>query len=139
MRGLVLLAPLALAACVDQARMDGVAFQRQFTLAENYQAVYARTNSQMRECYSGGGGLGPVLSVDGQLYPDLGYGEIQSGISSITYMPTTLVRIDREGAGARVSMKTSAYANIETTLAWLEYFARGGQRCPVFTEAPPPL
>ncbi|SFO91125.1 hypothetical protein [Tranquillimonas alkanivorans] len=128
---------VGLAGCTSQAQLDQTAFQRQFQLQENYQAVYARSNRQMRACNQ----ASYYADVDGQLYPDLDYGEIVFGTSGgFVYSPFNVIRVERNGAGALVKLKTLTMAE-EGTLEWLEYWARGGTRCPKvhYSETPPPI
>ncbi|MCZ4260972.1 hypothetical protein O4G76_09000 [Limimaricola sp. G21655-S1] len=129
---------LALAACTSQTQLETTAFQRQFSLAENYQAVYARSNSQMRECFAVGMA---EFNVDGQLYPELGYGEIIFGVNGMFgYQPYNQIRIDKNGTGATVSLK-SLTQTPQSSMNWLEYWTKGGQRCPriSYAETPPAL
>lgn len=124
---------LGLAACgPTQTTLDAMPYQRQFGLAENYQAVYARTFEKLRQCLGGGAGIISIppisLEVDGQLYSDLGYGTMQVGANMpLGYEPAFQVRVDREGTGSIVSVKSAAPG--DQFPAWAEYYARGGQVC----------
>ena len=124
-----------LASCMSQEQLDASSPTRVFNLNENYQAVYARTNKSMRKCLTVLG----VSTVDGQLYPELGYGEITSGVSSLSYSPNDYVKVSKVRSGAIVEIKHLG-AGKKIASEWLEYWVRGGSRCPVGPgEVPPRL
>jgi hypothetical protein len=135
---MTIFATVALVACTNQSDLDAMPAQRSLMLNENYQAVYARTNIAMRNCNSAGTA---AAVVDGQLYPELGYGEVTFGAANISgFSPLNYIRIDREGDGALVSLK-SLTSTPESSLNWLEYWTKGGTTCPVvsYAEIPPAL
>ncbi len=123
--------------CVSQEQMDAAPVARSVSVSENYQAVYARTNKGMRNCFE----IGSYSSVDGQLYPDLGYGEVTASGGGFTASPLLYARISKAGPGARIDMKTSIWGATEGSHNWLAYWSKGGLKCPVvgFGEAPPAI
>lgn len=124
-RILMLCAILTVAsACTTQQEMDEAPVQRSFTLSENYQVVYARLNKSMRAC-----AFVPLL--DAQLYSELGYAEITGQLSE--GMPSDYAKISRNGQGATVELRSIRKAIVpdvrEKSVAWLEYWSRGGTVC----------
>ena len=133
----MLLAGLAVSACTSQTQLEETPYQRQFFLSENYQAVFVRSLSQMKECFLVMNGN---INVDGQIYNELGYGEITNSVSTLTYSPYNMIRIESSGSGANVKLKSLTLVK-NASLDWMEYWAKGGQRCATmgFNERPPAL
>lgn len=124
------------AACTSQAQMDAQPVQRVTQFNENYQQIYANLNKGTRNCIAIGGGF----SVDGQLYPDLAYGEVTaSGSSGLSNMPLIYAKVSKQGSGAALQAKSLMKANKQGVLDWVDYWARGGIKCPGvhFGEKPP--
>lgn len=121
-----------LAGCTSQAEMDATAPTHSVTFKENYQAAFAKLNKGARNCFTGD------YKVDGQLYPDLGYGEVSAGGNAINYTPMMEAKISPAGSGAVMQVKAAGIAK-STLPLWAEYWAKGGLRCPVaaFGERPP--
>lgn len=124
-RFMMLGAILAVAtACTTQQELDQAPVQRSFTLSENYQVVYARLNKAMRACAF-------VPLIDAQLYSELGYAEITGQLAE--GMPSDYAKISRNGQGATVELRSIRKAIIpdvrEKSVAWLEYWSRGGTVC----------
>ena len=134
----------ALSACTSMEEHDAKPYAVTFKVQESYQTVYARTLHTMRRCLNPGRGylFSPVTEqMDAQLYPDLGFGELTRYQANVSAIPWSTTRIERQGNGTVVSIKTSsqaAYAQRQT-LAWLSYWAKGGTACPKLFEPPPPL
>lgn len=132
------MALLAVGACTSQAQMDAQPVQRVTNFDQNYQQVYANLNKGTRNCIAIGGGF----SVDGQLYPDLGYGEVTaSGSSGLSNMPLIYAKVSKQGSGAALQSKSLMKANKQGVLNWVDYWARGGIKCPGvhYGEAPPAI
>lgn len=125
---------LVLAGCVSVEEMADTPPQRVLRLSQNYQQVYAQTNRGMRNCNTGG------LRVDGQLYSELGYGEVTTGGNGLSSeIPFMFAKISREGNGALVELKSMNSLRPEPALHWMEYWAKGGLKCPgLSVSAPPP-
>lgn len=100
---------LLVSGCTSMSEMDtGPAEAGQFIDA-NYQTVYARTYKMARQCWQSG--PTPFSSVtndvDGQLYAELGYGEIVYFQRNVTQIPWATIRIERKDAGATVTVKAA--------------------------------
>lgn len=133
-----------LAACTSMQEHDAKSFDMQFRMAEDYQTVYAATLRVMRQCLNPGSGyfLSPVSEqMSADLYPDLGYGEITRYQANVVAIPWSTTRVERQGSGALVSIKTSSQLRHaqDHMRTWLSYWAKGGQSCPRAFELPPSL
>jgi len=142
MKPFVLTAFALLAACTSMQEHDAKPFDTQFTVTEDYQAVYAATLRVMRQCLNPGSGyfLSPVTEqMSSDLYPNLGYGEITRYQANMVAVPWSTTRIARHVEGTLVSIKTSSQARYAQryTRAWLVYWARGGTECPKAFDLPP--
>jgi len=71
--------------------------------AENYQAVYKRMLTQAKECLDLGGTFAASNKVEGQLYGDLGQGEISYYLDNVVDMYFAVVKVTRDGDGASPS------------------------------------
>lgn len=134
MRSAFVAAALALVAgCTTQAEFEQKPINAVINFSENYQAVYARTNRGFRNCMtlSSGG-----FVVDGQLYPDLGYGEVTATGGSGAY-PMLYAKVLEQGAGASVQIKSAIRG--QGAIEWAKYWAGGGLVCPKigYAEKPP--
>lgn len=129
-----IIAGAALSGCASQESLEATPVQRALNMEENYQAVYARTNRGMRNCFE----IGSSFSVDGQLYPELDYGEVTAAGGGFSYQPLLYVRVAKAGNGSRIEMKTMIAAR-QGSLDWVEYWANGGLKCPAlhYNENPP--
>ena len=133
----------AISACVDPAEFNARPFNAELVVGRNYQAVYAGMLQTMRECFRPGTLFFPspgATTLDAQLYPDLGYGEISTGITGVVPVTHNSVRISKNGVGAKVQIKTAN--SIESAQGrdqkWLAYWAKGGQLCPRLGALVPP-
>lgn len=100
----------------------------------NYQAVYAQLLSSMRSCLTPGAQIlfsASSSSLDSDLYPDLGYGEIVYGLSGIVPDTLAVARVTKDGAGTVLSIKTGNMIPSAATRSqsWLVYWAKGGTAC----------
>lgn len=132
-----------LSGCATHADLEQRQPDAQFTVASSYQAVYATTLSSMRRCLRPGTqGLfaGEVTTIDAQLYPDLGYGEIFHGMSGLA--PTQFVRVhfDRAANSTLVSVTSGNPLDRggQFWARWTQHWAVGGQGCPVTLLSVPP-
>ena len=118
MKAIFLLAAVAVVTgCSLQSResFDAQPFEAATTVSRNYQAVYADVLKGARTCWGDGpvftgSALPNAANIDAQLYSDLGYGEVYHYASGTVFLPYALIRIEREGAGAKVSVKTGIQA-----------------------------
>ncbi|MGV8987804.1 MAG: hypothetical protein ACOH2H_16140 [Cypionkella sp.] len=137
---------LFLSGCLSPEQMQSVPYQTATPIAANYQAVYARTLQAMRICLHDGRNYFPSPAqnhVDGQLYPDLGYGEITSTLAGVIVTTNVEVRIERAGKGALVKTRAPGddAANRKGITGWTIYWAKGGTACPSMAQGGliPPL
>ncbi|MDQ7776929.1 MAG: hypothetical protein Q4615_14185 [Paracoccus aminovorans] len=129
---------LAVSACTNQAQMDAQPVQRVTKFGQNYQQVYANLNKGTRNCFAIGGGF----TVDGQLYSELGYGEVTAaGSTGLSSAPLLYAKVSRDGSGAALQSKSLMKANKQGVLNWIDYWARGGIKCPGlhYGETPPAI
>lgn len=129
-----ILALALLCGCMSQGEIYTATPQVQFALQENYQAVYARLLRTMKVCINPGATLIPgmaTMQVEGQLYPDLGYGEITTSLQGSIPTYYHYVRVARSGSGSQVSIVVENMASFpkEQDKAKLERWARGSTVC----------
>jgi hypothetical protein len=142
MKRFFLTALILLSACTSMQEHYTKPFDTQFTVAGDYQAVYAATLRVMRQCLNPGGGyfLSPVTEqMSADLYPDLGYAEITRYQANMVAVPWSTTRFERHGKGTLVLIKTSSQAKYAQryTRAWLVYWAKGGTDCAQAFDLPP--
>lgn len=138
MTKIFLVLPVAILACSTQSQMDAAKVLRTSRIDQNYQAVFASLNKGARTCYA----IGGTFTVDGQLMPDLGYGIVWVAVTAgLQPSPIIEAKVLKDGNGAKVESKTTAVAGREGYMNWIDYWAKGGTRCPVITvsETPPKI
>tara|TARA_R100001510_G_C7648120_1_gene205442 strand:+ start:1343 stop:1789 length:447 start_codon:yes stop_codon:yes gene_type:complete len=129
-----LAAALTLSGCQDTASVESAPFEKQFLISGNYQATYARALRTMRICLKPGtvfiGGTGSV-TLDGQLYNELGYAEIRQGLAAINPITLSITKLERRGSGTLVSIKApyGIQSARDRNRLWVEYWMRGGTKC----------
>ncbi|MDT8856472.1 hypothetical protein RNZ50_15870 [Paracoccaceae bacterium Fryx2] len=81
-----------------------------------------------------------AITLDGQLYSDLRYGEIIVGMSGIAPVTNGVTRIAAVGSGTKVSIKIANQAEYThaSSIAWQKYWANGGTACPRLGALLPP-
>lgn len=106
-----------------------------YAYAENYQEIYRRIVMTAKRCVEGGSAT--ILStaeskVDGELYSELGYGEI------VYYFKSAFVtnyfwkaKIERNGTGARVTVASGNTVNNGMWLDRVKRWADGDGACPI--------
>lgn len=120
--------------CTSPAEISKQPFETEFRLDRNYQAVYADILRGAKNCLNPGFMMMPgmsTFSVDGQLYSELGYGEVSTGITGSIPMTTGTARVEKDGDGALVRIRTangipSARASTRDSLS---SWARGEKMC----------
>jgi hypothetical protein len=141
----LLLSGLSIASCETYSEVAAKPPEGRVEISRNYQAVYAGLLGRMRDCGVGGDGgsiLPSGIYLDAQLYPDLGYGEIVSGLAGTITATFTRTVVRRQGASAVVEVTTGSQAPWarEHSVAWTMYWARGGTTCPSLGfGSPPPI
>lgn len=95
---------------------------------ENYQEVYRRLYQTSSSCQSTGGSAAFV--VDGQLYNELGYGEITMSMRSI-YGSNFYwkAKVEKTGSGSRVSVVSGNTLAKGKTLGFVMSWADGSTKC----------
>lgn len=98
--------------------------------AENYQEIFRRVSTAAKRCEAGNLNAVASMAVDAQLYPDLGYGEVSRSLIDMgvrNYYWTA--KIERDGAGAKMTLRAGNTINnqqmIDKALRW----AGGDQNC----------
>jgi len=100
---------LALSACTSIPEIDAADPADTVEVAENYQEVYARSYRLARQCWQTGPSPFNSITndVDGQLFSELGYGEILFFQRNLKQIHWASVRIERTPAGTVVSVRTA--------------------------------
>lgn len=129
----MLVAAAGLAGCTSQAGIDAQPARLTFTTPLNYQQAYANLYRGARTCLASAGGI----NVDGQLYSELGYGEVS--VNGGGYMIAMEGRVTKDDAGSQVAIKTG-FPGWEGIAPWARYWTTTDSvRCPQsgFSETPP--
>lgn len=98
---------------------------------ENYQEIFRRISSQAKICTASVTGFTTAAaSVDSQLYPDLGYGEISISMDNWSvknYYWTA--KIEKDGQGSRVIMNAGNSLAAGDYLRRAQAWAGGSTNC----------
>lgn len=97
---------------------------------ENYQEIYRRISSTAKRCEAGNTSAMTSQAVDSELYPDLGYGEISK--SMINYGVRNYywtAKIERDGKGAKMTLRSGNTINNDAGIERLTRWASGDQNC----------
>lgn len=124
---------MALAGCISTAKELQSQSEHRATVerAENYQAVYKHVLDRARECLDLGGTLTSSNKLDGQLYSDLGVGELSYYLDAVVDLHFAFVQVKRAGTGAVVEIATGSqpdWANRQL-LERIKRWAEGGTSC----------
>lgn len=97
---------------------------------ENYQEIYRRTSTTARRCIASN--LGPYASlvVDADLYPDLGYGEINVSLINVgvrNYYASS--KIERDGLGTKMVVRSGNQLRSDLMTLNLFRWASGNEDC----------
>ena len=148
MKSLTSIAALSLAVlvgCTTGQDFDAKPYDIEFRLDRNYQAAYAGIYGAMRACYAGATIIIQTARVEGQLYPDLGYGEIYHGTTAVIPLHHSSIRIEKAGSGSLVKIKsgdtgqpTRRLKHAQHLRQWAEYWAGGRRGCPRVGALNPP-
>jgi hypothetical protein len=123
-----------LQACTNSLELNNMPPQSSTLVPGNYQAVYQQTYRMAVSCLPNGPAMigSPVTNVvEGQLYTELGYGEIKHYQRNLGIIPYLNVKIQKDPGGSLVSITT---ANViasgqekmrNNVLSW----AKGGNSC----------
>jgi len=133
MRKFTLVLTLLVSGCISTAGQLESQSEHRATVqsTENYQAVYKRMLTQAKECLDLGGTFAASNKVEGQLYSELGQGEISYYLDNVVDMYFAVVKVKRDGDGANVNITTGSqpgWAN-EKLLKQLKAWANGENNC----------
>jgi hypothetical protein len=105
--------------------------QQVVSLKENYQVVYRRLYLTAKGCLKAGFLMSPQASmdVDGQLYNDLGFGEITYYQSNFITIKYATAKVEKSGTGSRVTVVSKNTINNASMLNKFLSWARGGTTC----------
>ena len=107
----LLIVGFSLSGCVTGTTIkSGTSDDASTSFAGNYQEIYQRTYAMAQSCLPNGpaGLLSPVTNVtEGQLYTDLGYGEIKVYQKNLVIIPWVNAKIEKSGAGTKVTIVTA--------------------------------
>lgn len=140
-KSVFLAAALALTACTDHAEFNARPYDAELSVSMNWQQVYANILRATRGCYAGSSIIISSAVVDGQLYPDLGYGEITHGESALIPTTFTVTRVEKTSSGAIIRIKMGRPGSAKDSAffqKWAGYWANGGQLCPRIGASLPP-
>lgn len=77
------------------------------SFSENYQEIYRRVATNARRCLSTSLNATATMTVDADLYPDLGYGEITFSLINMGVRNYYVsARVEREKTGARLIVRS---------------------------------
>ena len=120
-----LVAPLSGCITTAQELRNTSEHKNTISLDKNYQAVFRDVLTVARDCLAGPLSIAVSNKVEGQLYSDLGYGEISYYQDNLSDMHHTYVKIAKVGDGSKVT----TYAVSSAYLKLFEEYARGKKDC----------
>jgi hypothetical protein len=100
--------------------------------SDNYQEIYRRVSTTAKRCFAGNIGAHASMAVDADLYSDLGYGEINTSLinwGTRNYYWTA--RIERNGTGSKMILRSGNTLASERTTGTVLGWANGGSDCPL--------
>lgn len=101
------------------------ASSKTFSMSENYQEVYRRLYDVMKPCYSSPGYGGVSMEVEGQIYSELGYGQITFAQNNLLRNYYAVVKIEKTSKGSRVNLSTGNTIQHSRVANDLEKIAKG--------------
>jgi len=131
---LICICAISLASCANNSKEElkvNAGAKTIFVVNENYQMVYRRVYEATKKCFSGGGLpiIGSQMRVDGQLFSDLGFGEITTFMDDMQINYFSMVRIERNGHASRIHVYVSnAFFNPKTAITFFESASRQERR-----------
>lgn len=97
---------------------------------DNYQALYRKVYGPASRCLVANPGIATQLLLDAQLYPDLGFGEMTSSMSSIYGRNYYIkIKIEKSGAGSKMSVSAGNTLVNASRLATVFGWADGKTEC----------
>ncbi|MGO4833810.1 hypothetical protein AB4144_16225 [Rhizobiaceae sp. 2RAB30] len=99
------------------------------SFSANYQGVYRRLYSTAKRCADVPVGAATAMRVDGQLYSELGFGEItyaQTGLITNYYWKA---KVERAGQGSKMTVSSGNTINNAMWLNQVSKWADGDEAC----------
>jgi hypothetical protein len=101
--------------------------------SDNYQEIYRRVSTTAKRCLAGNSGSHTSIAVDADLYSELGYGEITTSLINFgTRNYYWSARIERSGAGSKMTMRAGNSLASGRMIDIVAGWAGGGSDCPLF-------
>lgn len=96
----------------------------------NYQEIYRRVYTASTKCVAGNIAAHASLSVDAQLYNELGYGEIAGSLINVGVRNYYWkAKIERDGAGSKMTVNSGNSLGAERTMRTVFRWATGDEAC----------
>jgi hypothetical protein len=96
----------------------------------NYQEIYKRILDSAKRCSEGGIGFNASLAVDGQLYSELGFGEIAYSLINIGVRNYYWkARIEKQNDASKLTVFSGNTLNNATWLKKVTSWADGDESC----------
>ena len=123
----VIVLTLGLGACITTAQelINTTPNKKTIALSQNYQALFRGVLTVARDCLAGPLSIAVSNKVEGQLYSDLGFGEISYYQDNLSDMHMVYVKIAKVADGSEVSI----YSDGSAYLKLFEEYARGKKDC----------
>lgn len=110
----------------QQDLKQNASVSRAIDFKENYQEIYRRVYTNARECMHGGMFMSHAsINVDGQLYNELGYGEISIYLDNVLKNYYATARIEKSGTGAKMIVHAGNSLGSDRTAQQLIDWANG--------------
>jgi hypothetical protein len=99
--------------------------------AEDYQEIYKRVSTTATRCFAAKAGLYVSSSVETNVFPDLGYGQVTlSTVGRGTKNYYLSVRIEKEPTGSKLTMISDDTVASRRYRELVTMWATGDQTCP---------
>jgi len=127
----VVLAALSLGGCsTTPADLEAKTEATVQNYSENYQEIYRRVSTVARRCVAGNVGAYASMAVDGDLYSELGYGDITMSLINWSvrnyYCPA---KIEKTASGSKMTVRSGNTLASETAKQSILRWASGDTAC----------
>jgi hypothetical protein len=114
-----------LSTSVQELSQSGTRYE--FNIKGNYQEVYRKILTNAKKCFSANSLIlsTPIIGVEAQLYPELGFGEINDVTYSLTNFYRWSARIERSNDDAKIIV----FSKFEQLATKTNEWARGSSTC----------
>lgn len=100
------------------------------TFSENYQEIYRRILTTAKNCQSGNVSAYASYDVEGQLYNELGYGEITLSMTNVgTKNYFWKAKVEKQDVGARLTVNAGNSLNASQMSNNVLRWAAGDSKC----------